>query len=149
MTGNYRHGAGTNVLEIPRGFINENEVASDVARRELLEETGYMHNGKETSSEYKCPYVWSELVEYYYYLGHNCFASFPLDKVLTRCSADLNANAEIVNDGLTTSELGIMEPSTTYNPSYFLAPEFPSNTFPKLSTTPQDASFPIGHPPSG
>jgi ADP-ribose pyrophosphatase len=38
---NYRHGAGTILLELPGGFINENESASDAARRELLEETGY------------------------------------------------------------------------------------------------------------
>ena len=41
MIQNYRHGAGTILLELPGGFINENEVASDAARRELLEETGY------------------------------------------------------------------------------------------------------------
>ena len=32
----------------------------------------------------------------------------------TICSADLNANAEMVNDGLTPRGLGIMEPSITY-----------------------------------
>jgi len=41
MIQNYRHGAGTILLELPGGFINENESASDAARRELLEETGY------------------------------------------------------------------------------------------------------------
>ena len=41
MIQNYRHGAGTILLELPGGFIKENESASDAARRELLEETGY------------------------------------------------------------------------------------------------------------
>jgi hypothetical protein len=48
------------------------------------------------------------------YLGQNCFGSFSSGKMLiTICSADLNANADIVNDGLTPKGLGIMEPSTT------------------------------------
>jgi ADP-ribose pyrophosphatase len=41
MVENYRHGVGTSLLELPGGFINENEVGSDAGRRELLEETGY------------------------------------------------------------------------------------------------------------
>lgn len=41
MVENYRHGAGTNLLELPGGFINKNELESDAGRRELLEETGY------------------------------------------------------------------------------------------------------------
>jgi ADP-ribose pyrophosphatase len=41
---NYRHGAGTNLLELPGGFIDENELETDAGRRELLEETGYTCN---------------------------------------------------------------------------------------------------------
>jgi len=44
MVENYRHGAGTNLLELPGGFINENELETDAAKRELLEETGYTCN---------------------------------------------------------------------------------------------------------
>jgi ADP-ribose pyrophosphatase len=44
MVENYRHGAGTNLLELPGGLINENELGSDAGRRELLEETGYTCN---------------------------------------------------------------------------------------------------------
>ena len=44
MVENYRHGADRNLLELPGGFINENEAESDAARRELLEETGYTCN---------------------------------------------------------------------------------------------------------
>jgi ADP-ribose pyrophosphatase len=40
----YRHGAGTNLLELPGGFINVNELETDAGRRELLEETGYTCN---------------------------------------------------------------------------------------------------------
>lgn len=39
---NNRHGAGTKLLELPKGIMNQNELVSDAARRELLEETGYM-----------------------------------------------------------------------------------------------------------
>jgi 8-oxo-dGTP pyrophosphatase MutT (NUDIX family) len=41
MVENYRHGVGTDLLELPGGFINKNEVTLDAARRELTEETGY------------------------------------------------------------------------------------------------------------
>ena len=44
MVENYRHGVGTSILELPGGFINENEAGSDAGRRELLEETGYTCN---------------------------------------------------------------------------------------------------------
>jgi len=44
MVENYRHGAGTNLLELPGGFINENELETDAGKRELLEETGYTCN---------------------------------------------------------------------------------------------------------
>ena len=41
MVENYRHGVGTDLLELPGGFINEDEVPLGAARRELIEETGY------------------------------------------------------------------------------------------------------------
>ena len=41
MVENYRHGVGTSLLELPGGFINENEAGSDAGRRELL---GYRCN---------------------------------------------------------------------------------------------------------
>lgn len=44
MVENYRHGAGKNLLELPGGFINENELETEAGRRELLEETGYTSN---------------------------------------------------------------------------------------------------------
>jgi ADP-ribose pyrophosphatase len=44
MVENYRHGVGTDLLELPGGFINENEVALEAASRELTEETGYTCN---------------------------------------------------------------------------------------------------------
>jgi ADP-ribose pyrophosphatase len=44
MVENYRHGAGTNLLELPGGFIHKNELEADAGRRELLEETGYTCN---------------------------------------------------------------------------------------------------------
>ena len=44
MVENYRHGVGTNLLELPGGFINKGEVPLSAARRELIEETGYTCN---------------------------------------------------------------------------------------------------------
>jgi ADP-ribose pyrophosphatase len=44
MVESYRYAAGDSLLELPGGFINENEKASETARRELLEETGYKCN---------------------------------------------------------------------------------------------------------
>jgi 8-oxo-dGTP pyrophosphatase MutT (NUDIX family) len=41
MVENYRHGVGTDLVELPGGFINEDEVPLGAARRELIEETGY------------------------------------------------------------------------------------------------------------
>jgi ADP-ribose pyrophosphatase len=41
MVENYRHGAGMVFLELPGGFIEEDEEPSHTARRELLEETSY------------------------------------------------------------------------------------------------------------
>ena len=35
MVENYRHRARTNLLELPGGFINQNEPVSDAAMREL------------------------------------------------------------------------------------------------------------------
>ena len=55
MVENYRHGAGTNLLELPGGLIDENELGSDAGRRELLEETGYTCNKVELIS---CFYTW-------------------------------------------------------------------------------------------
>ncbi|MGB4398431.1 MAG: NUDIX hydrolase [Daejeonella sp.] len=37
----YRHAAGEEILELPGGVIEENEIPEQAARRELLEETGY------------------------------------------------------------------------------------------------------------
>ena len=36
MVENYRHGVGTNLLELPGGFITENELETDAGIRELL-----------------------------------------------------------------------------------------------------------------
>lgn len=44
MVENYRYDAGTNLLELPGGFINKNELEANAGRRELLEETGYTCN---------------------------------------------------------------------------------------------------------
>ena len=43
----YRHAAGEEVLEIPGGVIEKDEIPEDAARRELLEETGYEFAGIE------------------------------------------------------------------------------------------------------
>jgi ADP-ribose diphosphatase len=44
MVDNYRHGVGTDLLELPGGFIDEDEVPLGAAKRELIEETGYTCN---------------------------------------------------------------------------------------------------------
>lgn len=44
MVDNYRHGVGRDLLELPGGFIADNEAALDAASRELIEETGYTCN---------------------------------------------------------------------------------------------------------
>lgn len=44
MVENYRHGARTNLLELPGGLINPEEEPLVAAKRELLEETGYECN---------------------------------------------------------------------------------------------------------
>ncbi|RME83039.1 MAG: NUDIX hydrolase [Caldilineae bacterium] len=38
----YKHGPGRTVLKLPAGFLNEGETPIEGARRELLEETGYV-----------------------------------------------------------------------------------------------------------
>ena len=52
MVENYRHGVGTDLLELPGGFINENEVPLGSARRESIEETGYTCNKVEVVNWY-------------------------------------------------------------------------------------------------
>ena len=47
MVENYRHGVGTDLLELPGGFINEDEVPLGAARREL---TGYTCNDVEANN---------------------------------------------------------------------------------------------------
>jgi 8-oxo-dGTP pyrophosphatase MutT (NUDIX family) len=42
MVENYRNRAGKNLLELPGGFIDENEVASEAGRIELHEEPLYL-----------------------------------------------------------------------------------------------------------
>lgn len=44
MVENYRHGARTNLLELPGGLIDADEEPLVAAKRELLEETGYECN---------------------------------------------------------------------------------------------------------
>jgi ADP-ribose pyrophosphatase len=44
MVENYRHDAGTNLLELPGRFINKNELEANAGKGELLEETGYTCN---------------------------------------------------------------------------------------------------------
>jgi len=41
---------GTDLLELPGGFINEDEVPLGAARRELIEETGYTCNDVEANN---------------------------------------------------------------------------------------------------
>lgn len=55
MVENYRHGVGTDLLELPGGFINEDEVPLGAARRELIEETGYTCNEVEVVNWF---YTW-------------------------------------------------------------------------------------------
>jgi ADP-ribose pyrophosphatase len=47
MVENYRHGVSRTLLELPGGFIKENEEPSNTAKRELQEETGYTCNNLE------------------------------------------------------------------------------------------------------
>ncbi len=42
MVENYRHGAKANLLELPGGLVNVGEDPLTTAKRELLEETGYV-----------------------------------------------------------------------------------------------------------
>jgi 8-oxo-dGTP pyrophosphatase MutT (NUDIX family) len=60
MVGNYRHGVGTDLLELPGGFINE--VPLGAARRELIEETGCTCN-KQVSSKLVLYMVWEDRTE--------------------------------------------------------------------------------------
>jgi len=47
MVEGYRHGAGDNLLELPGGFIEENEEPSQAAKRELFEETKHSSDSLE------------------------------------------------------------------------------------------------------
>ena len=47
MVEGYRHGAGENLLELPGGFIEENEEPSQAAKRELIEETKHSRDSLE------------------------------------------------------------------------------------------------------
>ena len=55
MVENYRHGVGEILLELPGGFIEPGEIPSEAAKRELLEETGYISNKIEMISTF---YTW-------------------------------------------------------------------------------------------
>jgi ADP-ribose pyrophosphatase len=57
MVENYRHGVGTDLLELPGGSINEDEVPLCAARRELIEETGYTCNKVKVVNWF---YTWPE-----------------------------------------------------------------------------------------
>src|SRR5215212_4493130 len=47
MVEGYRHGAGENLLELPGGFVEENEEPSQAAKRELLEESKHSSDSLE------------------------------------------------------------------------------------------------------
>jgi ADP-ribose pyrophosphatase YjhB (NUDIX family) len=47
MVEGYRHGAGDKLLELPGGFIEENEEPSQAAKRELFEETKHSSDSLE------------------------------------------------------------------------------------------------------
>jgi ADP-ribose pyrophosphatase len=55
MVEGYRHGAGENLLELPGGFIEENEEPSQAAKRELFEETKHSCNSLELMNWF---YTW-------------------------------------------------------------------------------------------
>lgn len=55
MVENYRHGARTNLLELPGGLIDADEEPLVAAKRELLEETGYQCS---TISYINWTYTW-------------------------------------------------------------------------------------------
>ena len=50
----YKHAVGTTMIEYPAGFVGDQEMPEDAARRELLEETGY------NSDEFSLLTVFSE-----------------------------------------------------------------------------------------
>lgn len=47
MVRQYRHGAGEIMVELPAGVVEEGEEPEEAARREMLEETGYMFDEME------------------------------------------------------------------------------------------------------
>ena len=55
MVEGYQHGAGDNLLELPGGFIEENEEPSQVAKRELFEETKHSSDSLELINWF---YIW-------------------------------------------------------------------------------------------